>query len=247
MNGKYHDAAKGADEGAEALAALTEAQRRFAEQRIAAVKLAEEARLLEERLAVEAEKARVAAEKARRAADRAQVIRLTPAVEHARRIETEAADQLESLTAKHERRAAERAEAEAHKRSCYEAEHSAAAELAKAEALLAEARERLQYAKTALTDAVERETTAVNAEVSSRSAALDAEELLHDRRVARESLENELDAIEQRIKASVDEEPSLEPVEQTDDLKARNEQISEAARRIAERRAADAARRGLRS
>ncbi len=240
VNGKYPNGAKGdADEAVAALAALTDAQRRAAEQRLAAEKLAEDARQLEERLAAEAEKAR-------HAADHAHAIRLQQAADHARIIEAEAAEQAEACAAKQERKANDRAAAEAHSRECQAVHESAAAEVAKFEALLAEARGKLEHAKSALAESADRESRAISAEDAARVEAAESAQLLHDRRSARENIEEELRLMRERFKGFEDDVPSLETIDQLDELEARRAQISEAARRIAERRAADAARRALR-
>jgi hypothetical protein len=241
VNGKYRNPPKSTPEEADAaLAALTEAQHRAAEQRIAAEKLAEDARRLEQSLAAEADKAR-------HAADHAQALRLQQAAEHARIIEGEAAEKSEACTAKLERKAADRAGAEAHSRACRAVQEGAASEVAQAEALLAAARQKLALAKAAIVEAGERESKTISAEDSARIEASESLQLLNDRRAARENLEEELRVIRERVKGFERDVPSLATIDQVDELESRRNNISEAARRIAERRAADAARRALRS
>jgi myosin heavy subunit len=223
-----------------ALAALTDAQRRASEQRSAAEKLLEDARLLEQRLAAEAEKAR-------HAAASAQAARLQQAAEHARTLEAEAAESAQTATLKREGKAKERVAAEAQARARHEEKDAAEAELTKAEALLADARQKLERAKVALLEAAEHENKAISAEDGARIEAAESAQVLRDRRAARENLEEELRAVQERYRGFEGEVPSLSSIGQLDEIQARTEQISEAARRIAERRAADAARRALRS
>jgi colicin import membrane protein len=172
---------------AQAVVALSEAQKRAFEQRIAAERLLERARLLEERLSAEAEQARVASEYA-------QFRQLSAAAAAA-----EAA----------ERDAAERAEA------CASALRELTAE-----------RERAERAERAALE----EATA-------------AEGLLRERRAARERLQAEARAAQVQVPSFSAGTPSLEAIDMLRELEMETGFNSEAARRLAERRAADDARR----
>ncbi|MGP6158510.1 MAG: hypothetical protein ACLPYS_13570 [Vulcanimicrobiaceae bacterium] len=122
----------------------------------------------------------------------------------------------------------------------------AVSEVAQAEALLAEARQKLEGVKASIAEAHERESKAISAEDAARVEASESAQLLVDRRMARENLEQELQVIRERYKGFENDVPSLASIDQLDELETRRQQISEAARRIAERRAADASRRALR-
>jgi hypothetical protein len=172
---------------AQAVVALSEAQKRAAGQRIAAERLLERARLLEERLSAEAEQARIASEYA-------QFRQLNAAAASA-----EAA----------ERDAAERAEA-----------------CAKALGRCTEDRERAERAERAALD-----------------EAAAAEGLLRERRATCERLQSEARAAKAHVPPVSGETPSLEAIDLLRELETETGFNNEAARRVAERRAADEARR----
>ncbi len=174
-----------------ALATVTAEQRLAAEQRVAAEKLAEDARRLEQSLAAEAQRARHVA------AYRAQALRLQQAAE----LEAEAVERARECTAKQKRNAADRAAAEAYKSTCDSAHESAVAEVAMRKALLVQARQKLEQAKAAGVGAAEGESDAMSAEDAARVEASESARLLNEHRAARESLEEELRPILERFKA----------------------------------------------
>lgn len=176
-----------------ALAALTSAQQRAAEKRLAAERLMEEARALEERLSAEAEKAR-------NSRHRLVLAQLTKAVERADADEREAEERVRTCAEAVERAAIESADAERRAQSCRDAEAAARADLEAAAQLVAE------------------------------------------RRDVRTRIDAELQQAREQAGALGDEPPSLAVVEELNELEAHSDLRSEAAKRIAERRAADAAR-----
>src|ERR1700730_1774623 len=167
----------------QALAALNEAQKRAAEQRIAAEQLLERARLLEKRLSDEAEQARIASE-------------------HAHLVQLRAA-----VTA--------------------------------AEAAERDATERVKACASALRERANERERAEQAERAARDDVAAADEMLRERRVAREEVEEEARAAQALAKPFDGDTPSLEAIDLLRELEAQMQFTSDAARRIAERRAAD--------
>lgn len=192
-----HDDMTGVDQ---VLTALTDAQRRAVEQRLAAERFLEQARAIEARLAAQMEQARAANE------DLA-VRRCASAFEKAGELERAAAEE------------AERCSAEANV-----------------------AREALERANAACEETNRRLETARTADEAARSAAAAATERLRERRGAREQAEIELRAARERATGFDGSVPSLAAIEELRALEARSGFQTEAARRAAERRAADAAR-----
>jgi hypothetical protein len=80
-------------------------------------------------------------------------------------------------------------------------------------------------------------------EEAARAEAEKAAQLAAAHRAEREKLEGELQAVQARAAAFKGNVPSLASVDQLRALEARSFAPSEAAKRVAERRAADAARR----
>ncbi len=172
---------------AQAVAALSEAQKRAVEQRIAAERLLERARLLEERLSAEAEQARIASEYA-------QFQRLRAAVTDAEAEERDAAQRADACASALRERSQERQRAE-------------------------------------------------HAERAAHDEADAADQMLRERRAAREKLQAESCAAQANVTPFNGEPPSLEAIDLLRELEAQTQFAGEAARRIAERRAADEARR----
>jgi hypothetical protein len=146
-----------------------------------------------------AEKLAAEVEKAREAAGLARAVSLQQAAERARFNEVETAALAEACVAEHERRAVAQAAAEVHIRACRAAQQSAAAEVAKAEAILADALYKLEQAQADLSPAAERESKAVSAENAARIEASQSAQLLSDRRTECRKLEEELRAIGERL------------------------------------------------
>jgi hypothetical protein len=221
---------------ADVMQALTDAQRRAAEQRVAAERFLKETVQLEERLAEEAEQARAASEhvlaqQLARAADEALVL------------ERHAAEQAEACAKKIERIATQKAQAEALRSDDHAAQQAAAAEVIAAQAQLAESRRRLEIATVACTESNQRFNDVCSVEEAARAEAEKAVRLAQDQRAEREKLEVELRAVQERAATFKGNVPSLASVEELRALEARSFAPSEAAKRVAERRAADAARR----
>jgi fused signal recognition particle receptor len=197
----------------EVVQALTDAQRRATEQRIAAERLLHEALALEQRLAEEAEQAR-------KASEHALVQQLAAAVEAALQAEQKAEEQVELSVKKLERVAAEKREAEALK-----------ADDARA---VAEARRALEIATASCSESDRRFADASAAEDAARNEAEGAAQLVTARRNARKELETDLHDTHQRIQGSAGELPTLTSIDELRALEAR--------RRVAERRVADSTR-----
>ena len=192
--------------------ALSEAQRRATEQRLAAERLLNEAMALEQRLAEETEQAR-------RASEHALVQQLAAAVEAALAAEHKAEEQVELSVKKLERIAAEKREAEALKNDDARA--------------VAEARRALEIATASCSESDRRFADASAAEDAARNEAEAAATLVTARHNARQELETELQDAHQRVQEA-GELPSLTSLDELRALEAR--------RRVAERRAADSAR-----
>ncbi|MDB5040139.1 MAG: hypothetical protein JWN27_865 [Candidatus Eremiobacteraeota bacterium] len=221
---------------ADVMQALTDAQRRAAEQRVAAERFLKETVQLEERLAEEAEQARAASEhvlaqQLARAADEALVL------------ERHAAEQAEACAKKIERIATQKAQAEALRIDDHAAQQAAAAEVIAAQGRLAESRRRLEIATVACTESSQRYNDVCSVEEAARAEAEKAVRLAQEQRAEREKLEVELRAVQERAATFKGNLPSLASVEELRALEARSFAPSEAAKRVAERRAADAARR----
>lgn len=216
-----------------AIVALDDAQFRAAGQRIAAELLLAEARAVEERLAA-------AAGKAREVNERGSARRLAAAAEEARQREVNAKWHALECDRAAERAVAERATAEAAERRQQTERVAAATAAASAEERAIGARAALQRADAALADSTHRVEELTATEQVAASAAHTASNDLLACKTAREEAETaaraavaESDGILSPAKGALDELFALE---------ARSGIPSEAARRIAERRAADAAR-----
>jgi hypothetical protein len=153
--------------------ALTEAQRRATEQRIAAERMLQESLELEQRLAEEAELAR-------RAVDR--VAQLSASVSAALLEEQKAAEHAELCARNLERATREKTEADALR--------------ADDQRILAEARRALEVATASCTESERRFTSACSTEEDARREAETSSQLLAARRNARKDLETELRALE---------------------------------------------------
>ena len=215
---------------------LTDAQQRAAEQRMAAERLLHEALELERRLADEAAQARAANEQALGQ-------ELAVALEEARAAERDAAEHAGICTKNFERIATQKAQAEALQADDRNARRTAADDVAASEARLAEARRRLEVAESACSESDRRFNDAAAAEDAARTEATTASQVLADHGAAREAMEQRLRGIQERAAAFTGSVPSLATVEQLRTLETRGALPSDAATRIAERRAADAAKR----
>lgn len=226
------------------LDALCEAQRRATAQRIAAERLLEETRTLEQRLSAEAEKARDATR-------RASAGKLREHVERARKLEQDAVNHADTCVREEQRLSEERAHLEAEKRENDELIETASAEVSALEGQLSTARTTMHRAKTARAEIEERLHVVSEAEATARTRSVAAAQILQERHVERERAEIELEAVREQASDAEDEAPSLpppvdppslEPIAELHALEARTALSPEAARRVAERRAADAAR-----
>jgi hypothetical protein len=196
------------------LIALTDAQRRAAEQRLAAERFLDEARAIEARLAEQMEQARAASE-------HAVAQRCASDLEKARELEHAAAEAVETCSAQYQQCVHDRTQAEAEANA---------------------AREALERATAGSSEASRRLETALAAEETLRIEAASAVECLRERRSAREQIETEFRAAQERAKAFDGTVPSLAAIEELRAIEACSGFQNEAARRAAERRAADAAR-----
>lgn len=216
--------------------ALTEAQRRAAEQRVAAERFLQETVQLEERLAEEAEQARAASE-------HVLAEQLARVAAEALVLERQSVEQADACAKKIERISTQKAQAEALRSDDKAAEAAAAADVIAAQARLAETRRRLEIATVACTESNQRFNDVCLVEEAARAEAEKAAQLAAAHRAEREKLEGELQAVQARAAAFKGNVPSLASVDQLRALEARSFAPSEAAKRVAERRAADAARR----
>ncbi|MDB5095116.1 MAG: hypothetical protein JWO85_3217 [Candidatus Eremiobacteraeota bacterium] len=221
---------------ADVMQALTDAQRRAAEQRIAAERFLQETVQLEERLAEEAEQARAASE-------HVLAQQLAQAAAAALVLERQAAEQADACAKKIERIATQKAQAEALRSDDQAAQQAAAAEVIAAQGRLAESRRRLEIATVACTESNQRYNDVCSVEEAARAEAEKAARLAEAQRAERENLEIELRGVQERAASFKGNMPSLASVDQLRALEARSFAPSEAAKRVAERRAADAARR----
>jgi paraquat-inducible protein B len=220
-----------ADPHNDIVSALTEAQRQAAEQRIAAEQYLKETLELEKRLAVEAAQARAAGVQAR-----AQ--QLVTKLEEARAAEQKAHEYAETFAKKLTRVASEKAEADALRTDDRLAAETAAAEVAAAEAVLAESRRRLEIATASCSESARRFEDASAAEQAAHAEAAAAEARISEGRALRERLEDDLGLIQEHalpLAGTLASATTPEPRRAVDPA-------DEAAKRIAERRAADHAR-----
>ena len=228
--------------------ALTEAQRRAAEQRASAERFLQEALALEKRLEEEASQVRAANEYA-------VVQQLAAALENAVELERNAADHVDACAKKLERIAVQKSQAEALRVDDQTARETAAQEVVAIEVQLAEVRRKLEIATAACTESNQRSMDIGTVEEAARFEQGRAQQLADERRIAREKIETELHAMEGRVTPFTGTVPSLAAVEQLRALEARSiaqpppavpltpVTSDDAAARLAERRAADAARR----
>jgi hypothetical protein len=160
-------------------------------------------------------------EQARAANEHVAAQRLEAAAEKAGELERAAAEDAQACAGRHQRSLRERTQAET--------EASAAhAALERATAACAESDRRFEKARAA--------------EEATRTDAASAAERLRECRTAREQLETELLAARERAKVFDGTIPSLAAIDELRVLEERSGLRIEAARRAAERRAADAAR-----
>ncbi|HEY4439270.1 MAG TPA: hypothetical protein VGN14_02385 [Candidatus Elarobacter sp.] len=216
--------------------ALTEAQRRAAEQRVAAERFLQETVQLEQRLAEEAEQARAAG-------DHVLAEQLAKLLAETTVVERQAVEQAETCAKKIERIEAQKAQADALRTDDKAVEAAAAADVIAAQARLAEARRRLEIATVACTESNQRFTDICVVEDAARAEAEKTAQAAAAHRAEREKIEAELREVQERAAAFKGSVPSLASVEQLRALEARSAAPSEATKRLAERRAADAARR----
>ena len=157
-------------------------------------------------------------------------------------LERQSVEQAEACAKKIERIATQKAQAEALRTDDKAAEAAAAADVIAAQARLAESRRRLEIATVACAESNQRYNDVVLVEEAARAEAEKAAQLAAAHRAERERLEAELQAVQERAAAFKGNVPSLASVDQLRALEARSFAPSEAAKRLAERRAADAAR-----
>ena len=205
--------------------ALTEAQERAAQQRIAAERLLQEAIELEARLADEAAQARAAH-------DQALGRELAAALDSARAAEREAAEHAGVCSKNFTRIATQRAQAEALQADDRTARRAAADDVAASEAHLAEARRRMEIADAACSESDLRFNDASAAEEAARAEAAAASDVVAACRAARDEMEKRLRGIQERA-AAVPADAATRIAER---------RAADAAKRIAERQAADAQR-----
>lgn len=196
-------------------AVFDEAQQRAAEQRLAAEQLLEQARLLEERIVTEARQAHIAESRTR-------------AATHARALEAARA---------REREAAENAEASAVNLEILVAQREDAARRVEA------ARNAVALATALLADEERACEAAGSAEESERRNTDELQALLEERRRVRERAEADLQTVQAQIPPASERPPSMAVIDELSVLEARIGLSAEAARRVAERRMADSARR----
>lgn len=220
----------------EVVQALADAQRRAAEQRVAAERYLQETMQLEARLAEEAEQARAASE-------HALAQQLVRSAEEAAALERQAVEAADACAKKIERLSTQKAQAEALRDDDQAAQQAAAADVIAAQGRLAEARRRLEIASVACNESNQRFADVCAVEDAARAEAEKAAGIAAAHRAAREAVEAELRAVQERAAAFKGSLPTLASVDQLRALEARNAGTSEAAKRVAERRAADAARR----
>lgn len=221
-------------------ATLAAAQQRALEQRMAVEELLAEARSLEERLANETLRARAAAERALAHEHAAMAVA-------AAQLEREALLRVEATAAHAAEIANRRGGLEAAAAAARAARERAAAEVAECERRLDVARDELAVAISAQGES-EARCSHLGADFSAAEAdAAAATQQLAEHRAARQRAENASTEAEERARAFGAREdgtdvPSLEPVEELRLLESRIALRAEAAKRAAERRAADLAR-----
>lgn len=223
----------------EALSELTEAQRRAAEQRMAAERALREALELEKRLAEEAEQVRLAAI----AAQQARARELREAIEIIAVAERAAVEEAEACAKSAARLTSEKEQAAALKADDETAAQAASADVAAAEAKLAEARRKLEVAQAACTESGRRYADMCAAEEAARAKGNAAEQAAAAKRTEREALENELRAVEGQNGRGAEVASIADAAER----RAAERRAADAAKRIAERRAADALRQSTAS
>ncbi|WP_317996564.1 hypothetical protein [Vulcanimicrobium alpinum] len=215
---------------------MTEAQKRAAERRLAAEQLLAQARMLEERIGIEAEQARIASARAR-VGQISAALNAAVADEHgAKEIAEGAATTLQAVIQEREKLQSRVDEL----RSAIEA---AQEDVTALETRLADARSIVQRGVAAQNDASAQLDELARAEQQARAEAEAAEAGLRERIAAREQLEAELRSVETTVVPFSGAAPSLESIDMLNSLEKQIDAGSEASRRVAERRAADEARR----
>jgi hypothetical protein len=225
---------------AEVATALAEAQQRAHEQRLLVEQLLAEARSIEERLAAEAQQAEM---NAARVLVREQA---AAALAEAQQ-EREAIVQLEACAANLADLAQRRSALDGSADDARAAYALAEANVRDLEEKLPAARDMLVHAAERSADIEQKRSELAAAELAAQAENSAATERLEKHRAARERLEAALNAAAERARGLTatedgDRAPSLEPVEELRLLEARVALRAEAAKRAAERRAADAAR-----
>ena len=213
------------DEVGLAFAIVDEEERRFAEQRFAAVGKTAEARQVTLRQSQ--------SEGTDRAALLAQLGRLQAAVRHARLVEGQATERAAGAAAKKQELENARLALEAGRQECEAAQTRATQEVSQADATLVRARANVERAGAAFADAAERERTVIAEEDHAQHEMLEAASLLRERSTAREKIEKEVRAMREHVKHFLFEPPSLAIIDEVRFIDARTKEIDEIVQRIA--------------
>lgn len=224
----------------EIAAALAVARQQAHEQRLAVEQLLAEARAVEERLARETRQAQMLAERAHAREHAAAAIAAAQA-------EREAMAAVEACASTVAELGQRRAAMETATAGMHVALDSARQSVRELEQQLYAAREAVTRGEQRLVDADAQRRALDAGEAAAHARAAAAADVLAQQRASRQRHESESQEAEERARAFGDGldtecEPSLEPVEELRLLEARVALRAEAAKRAAERRAADAAR-----
>jgi hypothetical protein len=219
---------------------FSEAQQRALEQRVLAEQLLAEARAVEERLAIEARQAHAAAQHAIAREEAAKAVT-------AAQQELEAITQVEAAAANLAQFAQQRSALDGAFDDARRRHEAATATLIECEERLRAAREVFAQTEHAFTSIDTQRTQLIAAHDAAQTDHAEATLRLTDYRAARNAAEAASAQAEERARAMyphLDDErtPSLEPIEELRLLEARVALRAEAAKRAAERRAADSAR-----